>query len=123
MIESLYEGEQVVEDLLYEITDNSRTSASDDNFKTERNQVDVTLPVLVNDSVAGSAPSVISNYSEDAGTVVIESADHQLRNGLLVQVAGYEGTSDYNGVHAVTVIDRDRFSIPFLCNFYCIQNI
>ena len=112
LIESLYEGEQVVEDLLYEITDNSRTSASDDNFKTERNQVDVTLPVLVNDSVAGSAPSVISNYSEDAGTVVIESADHQLRNGLLVQVAGYEGTSDYNGVHAVTVIDRDRFSIP-----------
>ncbi len=112
LIESLFEGEQVIEVFPYTITDNSRTSASDDNFKIITNRTDVVLPVLVNDFVAGSARTAVTAYSDGGGNVVIESDNHQLRDGLLIQIEGYAGADDYNGVHAITVVDRDHFSIP-----------
>ncbi len=114
-IDALYEGELAVETFPYTVIDNSRTTAVDDRFRIAGNRTDVDLPVLLNDWVVGTAPTAIEAYAEDDSdpeVVVIESADHALRDGLRVRIEDYDGAADYNGVHPVTVIDRDRFSIP-----------
>lgn len=112
LIESMYAGEQIVEVFEYTVTDNSRTSAVDDTFKIVSNRTDVVLPVLVNDLVAGSLRTSVVGYTDGGDSVVIESDNHGLRDGLLIQVENYDGASDYNGVYAVAVIDRDHFSVP-----------
>ncbi|MGJ8649126.1 MAG: Ig-like domain-containing protein [Opitutaceae bacterium] len=114
-IDSLIQGEVVAETFPYIVTDNSRTRAVDDSFTVEANQTDIALPVLVNDAVVGSAPIAIVSYGEDSSdsnNTIIESADHSLRDGLLVLVKGYTGTASYNGVFPITSIDADHFSIP-----------
>ncbi|HSP41938.1 MAG TPA: Ig-like domain-containing protein [Luteolibacter sp.] len=118
-IDSLKEGELAVETFPYTVIDNSRTTASDDAFKVFANSADIVLPVLLNDVVAGAPPVAIAGYSAadgDPGSVVIESPDHSLRDGLLVRIEGYQGDGGYNGVYPVTSIDRDHFSIevPFV---------
>ena len=113
-IDSLYESEIAIEVFPYTLIDNFRTTASDDHFTLAGNRSDVVLPVLYNDAVVGTTPSAIAAYSEDpmlADGVIIESANHALRDGLIIQVQGYLGQGDYNGVYSVEVIDRDHFAI------------
>jgi len=113
LIESLFEGEIVDETYPYIMTDNSRTSASDDNYKMASNSQDIVLPVLSNDAVAGSVPVAITAYADNGGSsLIIESTNHALRDGLLIKVEGYQGTGSYNGVYPISSIDRDHFSIP-----------
>ena len=114
-IDALIEGELAMEDFDYTVTDNSRTRATDDLYKVAANRTDVTLPVLSNDAVVGSAPIGIVAYSEDLGdanVTIIESIDHALRDGLLVRIEGYAGAAPYNGVYPITSIDADHFRIP-----------
>lgn len=112
LIESMFEGEEIIEVFQYTLTDNSRTSASDDNFKITSNSVDVVLPVLVNDFVAGSERTLIAGVSDDGGSVVVESEDHALRNGLLVQIEYTQNDEVFSGVFPITVVGADEFSIP-----------
>lgn len=117
-IDALIEGEMATETFPYIITDNSRTSASDDTLRVLSGLVEVDLPILFNDSVVGSSPIGIAGYSEDLSdpsVLVVESVNHSLRNGLLVKIAGYQGSGDYNGVYPITSVDRDHFSVvvPF----------
>ncbi len=114
LIDSLKEGEKVQEVFPYIIVDNSRTQAVDDTYKLLSDSVSVSLEVLANDAVVGSAPLSISSFTvdpENAQLVIIESADHGLQDGLLIKIDSYVGEGSYNGVHAITVIDRDHFSI------------
>ncbi len=102
-IDALIEGEEKSEFFPYIITDNSRLRASDDTYKVF--------------AVANlqTAPSDIVDYSEDsedAERVIIQSANHQLSDGMLIQIQSHDGAGDYNGLHTVTVIDDDSFSIP-----------
>jgi VCBS repeat-containing protein len=118
-IDSLREGELAVETFPYTVIDNSRATASDDEFRVFANSADIVLPVLLNDVVAGAPPVAITGYSAadgDPGSVVIESPNHSLRDGLLVRIEGYQGTGAYNGVYPITSIDRDHFAIetPFV---------
>lgn len=102
-IDSLYEGEIAVETFDYTVVDNFRTTSMDDAFK-----------VAANMTVA-SSPTSISAYSadgDDAGIVVIENLNHQLTDGQLIQIQDYDGSADYNGLHLITVIDEDHFSVP-----------
>jgi len=114
-IDSLIQGELAVETFPYTITDNSRTTATDDSFKVLANRVEVTVPVLLNDAVVGSSATAIAGYRGEVGNpgiVVIESPHHALRDGLLIEIAGYSGAGSYNGVFPITSIDRDHFSVP-----------
>ncbi len=112
-IESLFEGQIVTETFPYIITDNSRTSASKDTFKVETNSTEVVLEVLANDFVAGSAITPVLGYAADSeSSVVIESTNHELRDGLFVKIEDHDGDGNYDGVYPITVVDRDHFSIP-----------
>ncbi|MGZ0707122.1 Ig-like domain-containing protein [Coraliomargarita sp. W4R53] len=118
-IDSLYEGEVTTEVFPYTVIDNFRTTASNDAFTVAGNRSDVVLPVLVNDAVVGTTPIAVATYAEDAGDagiVILESANHALRDGLVIQIQGYVGAGNYDGDYAVEVIDRDHFSItaPFV---------
>lgn len=117
-IDSLKEGELAVETFPYTVIDNFRSTASDDIFKVLANRANVVLPVLLNDAVVGSPTTAVAAYSADitdATRLVIGSPNHALRDGLLIRIEGYEGAGAYNGVYAVTSIDRDHFSVavPF----------
>lgn len=118
-IESLPEGQVVIETFPYILTDNSRMNASDDNFKLVWNSAEVTLPVLANDDVAGSVPVDVLGFTADSGNaarVIIESSNHELRDGQIIKIENYEGGATYNGVFPIAVIDRDHFSVeaPFV---------
>ena len=115
-IDSLKQGELAVEIFPYTVTDNSRTTASDDTFKVFASSADIILPVLLNDVVAGASATAIAGYSAAPGKLVIASPGHALRDGLLIRIEGYQGGGDYNGVYPVTSIDRDHFSVevPFV---------
>jgi VCBS repeat-containing protein len=118
-IDSLREGELAVENFPYIVTDNSRTTASDDSFRVLANSANVSLPVLLNDVVAGSAAVSIAGYSADEGQpgkLIVHSPNHALRDGLLVRLQGYQGSGAYNGVYPVTSLGRDRFTVdvPFV---------
>lgn len=118
-IDSLKEGELAIETFPYTVIDNSRTRASDDTFRVLANRTDVVLPVLANDVVAGTSTTEVISYGQDIADpnkLIIESPNHGLRDGLLVKIEGYQGTGDYNGVHAITSMDRDHFSVnvPYL---------
>src|SRR5690606_3319500 len=54
----------------------------------------------------------ITAYSGTAATspVQVTSPDHRLEDGTEILISGSD-TDDYNGVHTVTVIDEDTFSI------------
>ena len=114
LIDSLIEDEPAVETFPYIVTDNFRTSTAPDTFKVLADSTNVLLPVLSNDDVAGSVPVAVLGYTEDLADtdrVIIESANHELRDGLLVKIQSYAGTGAYNGVFAITVVDRDYFSV------------
>ncbi len=112
-IESLFEGQIVAETFPYMMTDNSRTSASVDTFKVETNSTEVVLEVLANDIVAGSAATPALGYAADAEfLVVVESTNHELRDGLIIKIEDHDGDGNYDGVYPITVVDRDHFSIP-----------
>jgi VCBS repeat-containing protein len=112
-IESLFEGQIVAETFPYMMTDNSRTSASVDTFKVETNSTEVVLEVLANDIVAGSAATPALGYAPDAEfLVVVESTNHELRDGLIIKIEDHDGDGNYDGVYPITVVDRDHFSIP-----------
>lgn len=114
-IEGLQEGELAVETFPYVIKDNSRTSAVKDSFKLETNSQNVVLDVLANDLVAGSDPTAVLGYAAVNGNselLLIESTNHELRDGLLILIEGYEGGGAYNGVYPITTVDRDHFSVP-----------
>ncbi|CAA6692983.1 MULTISPECIES: Ig-like domain-containing protein [unclassified Lentimonas] len=115
LIDSLIEDELAVEIFPYIVIDNFRTSSAPDTYKVITDSTDVVLPVLSNDDVAGSVPVAVGGYTADSGDtdrVIIESANHELRDGLLVKIQSYVGSATYNGVFPITVIDRDHFSIP-----------
>jgi VCBS repeat-containing protein len=114
LIDSLIEDEIAEEVFPYIVTDNFRTSTSPDSFKVLTDSTDVVLPVLSNDDVAGSVPVAVLGYTEDLADtdrVIIESANHELRDGLLVKIQSYVGTGAYNGVYPITVVDRNHFSV------------
>lgn len=111
-IESLKAGQVVTETFPYVVIDNSRTVAADDQYKIFSNSNDVVLSVLLNDLIVGKEPVSISGYAEGSdGTLVIESSNHCMRDGMRIKLQGYSGSGNYNGVHAIKVISRDRFSI------------
>ena len=119
LIESLKENERVEEVFSYVMTDNSRTTASDDSFKLLADSSLVKLPVLINDAVVGASWQPIVSYSaddENTNIVIIESANHSLRDGLLVKIKAYQGDAGYNGVYPITSVGVDHFSItvPYL---------
>lgn len=58
----------------------------------------------------GSAP-VASYEDSGAGATVIHSVNHRLETDELVVITGAAAAA-YNGEHAVTVLDEDRFTIP-----------
>jgi len=114
-IDSLIENELAVEVFPYTVIDNFRTTASDDVFKVLANRAGVVLPVLLNDAVVGSLATAVAGYAEDVSDpdrLIIQSANHSLRDGLLIRIEGYSGLGTYNGVYPVTSIDRDHFSLP-----------
>ena len=114
LIDSLFEDELAVEVFPYIVTDNFRTSTAPDTFKVLTDSTNVTLPVLSNDDVAGSVRVAVLGYAEDAGDanrVIIESTNHELRDGLLIKIQSYAGSGAYNGVFPITVEGRNHFSI------------
>lgn len=118
-IDSLKQGELAVELFPYTVIDNFRTTATDDTFKVLASSVNMVLPVLLNDIVAGASSVAITGYSaddEDPSKLVIESPNHSLRDGQIIRIEDYQGGGNYNGVHPVIAIDRDHFSVgvPFV---------
>lgn len=56
----------------------------------------------------------ITSYTGTVGAqpVTVHSSAHGLTSGTEVLIANYEGHPSYNGVHEVTVLDDDSFTIP-----------
>ena len=58
--------------------------------------------------------NAVEDFSGTVGQVpvTVVSTNHGLTAGNTVLISGYGGHSSYNGLHSVTVIDDDAFSIP-----------
>ena len=61
-------------------------------------------------------PRAVGGYAGTAGVapVTVTAAGHGLTSGDTVLISGYGGHVSYNGLHEVTVVDADTFTIPVL---------
>ncbi len=117
----LWEGEIANDEFSYTVLDNSLTFAKDDIFSVATDSVDVTLDVRANDIVLSASAAPVLDYSpegEGSPIVNVECTEHKLSDGAVVTISGYGGLGLYDGIHTVTVLDDDHFTIdvPYVDN-------
>jgi len=88
----------------------SLTSLLNNDSDPDTDDTKATLRVV---GVVGGV-NAISDFEELAPGVKVIVPNHGLANGSKVVISGYGGYPSYNGLHTITVVDSNSFSIPVL---------